>query len=223
MRFAVVLEERGRLAREMHDTVIQGCTGVSVLLEAIASQRNGAPEDDDLLNVARTQMLATINEARQAVWNLRRKEEEMDLPHALVTLADQATCALGIPVVCERIDPMTGISASMGHELLMVAREAIANAGSHGHPAWIRLSASLEGVDLTLRVIDNGNGFTQTDRSNSTDGHYGLVGMRERMHSIGGTLAIQSVLGGGTKVVMKLRHATAKANANRRNSRGTSK
>jgi ligand-binding sensor domain-containing protein/two-component sensor histidine kinase len=210
-RFAVVLEERGRLAREMHDTVIQGCTGVSVLLEAIATQREGPPQEDDLLDVARAQVRATIDEARRAVWDLRRKEEEeIDLHHSLAALAEQATRAFGIPVVCERIDPMSGISGSTGHELLMVAREAIANAGSHAHPDWIRIAASLEGMDLTLKVTDNGSGFLQAPPSGSTSGHYGLVGMHERMHRIGGTLAIYSVSGSGTEVVMKLRHATTK-------------
>ena len=83
-RFAVVLEERGRLAREMHDTVLQGCQGVSMLLEAIATQREEALEDDDLLDVARAQLRTTISEARQAVWNLRRSEDdEINLPHSL--------------------------------------------------------------------------------------------------------------------------------------------
>jgi two-component sensor histidine kinase len=219
-RFAVVLEERGRLAREMHDTVIQGCQGVSMLLEAIATQREDAFENDDLLDVARAQMQATISEARQAVWNLRRKEEEeINLPHSLATLAEQATRAFGIPVVCERIDPMTGIPGSTGHELLMVAREAIANAGSHANPEWIRISALLDGMDLTLSVVDNGSGFVETAHPDDMDGHYGLLGMRERMHRIGGTLVIRSVSGSGTEVVMKLRHATAKAHARSRRSR----
>jgi ligand-binding sensor domain-containing protein/two-component sensor histidine kinase len=207
MRFAAVLEERGRLAREMHDTLIQGCTGVSLLLEAIATQREDAPEHGDLLDAARAQILATINEARDAVWNLRRKkEEEIDLSYSLAALAEQATGAFGIPVVCERVDPMSGISGSTGHELLMVAREAIANAGTHGHPDWIRISASLEGMDLTLTVIDNGSGFTEATLSDTTGEHYGLVGMRERMHRIGGTLLIHSESGRGTEVVMRLRH-----------------
>jgi signal transduction histidine kinase len=101
----------------------------------------------------------------------------------------------------------------------MVTREAIANAGSHANPGWIRISASLDGLDLTLRVVDNGSGFVETAHSNGTDGHYGLVGMRERMHRIGGTLMIHSVSGSGTEVVMKLRHAIAKANARSRSSR----
>jgi len=215
-----VLEERGRLAREMHDTVIQGCTGISMLLEAIATQREGASENDDLLDVARTQMRATIDEARQAVWNLRRKEEEeIDLTDSLAVLAEQATRAFGIPVVCEQVDPMNGISGSTGHELLMVAREAVANAGSHANPDWIRISASLDGLDLILSVTDNGSGFALPASPDSAGEHYGLVGMEERMHRIGGTLVIHSVSGSGTEVVMKLRHATVKANARRRNSR----
>jgi ligand-binding sensor domain-containing protein len=213
-RFALVLEERGRLAREMHDTVIQGCTGVSMLLEAIASQRNGVSEDGDLLVVARTQMRETIDEARRAVWDLRRNEgEEFDLPYSLAALAEQATRAFGIPVVCERVDPMNGIPGSTGHELLMVAREAIANAGTHAHPDWIRISASLEGLDLTVTIIDNGAGFIERAMPDSTGEHYGLVGMRERMYRIGGTLLVRSVLGSGTEVVMKLRRGTVESRA----------
>jgi signal transduction histidine kinase len=211
-RFAVVLQERGRLAREMHDTVLQGCQGVSMLLEAIATQREDVFENDDLLDVARAQLQATISEARQAVWDLRRnEEEEMNLPHSLATLAEQATHAFGIPVVCDRIDPISGISGSTGHELLMVTREAIANAGSHANPDSIRISASLNGTDLTVSVIDDGSGFVYPASFSTSDGHYGLVGMRERMQRIGGTLMIHSEAGSGTEVVMTLSQATANA------------
>ncbi len=209
-RFAVVLEERGRLAREMHDTVIQGCTGVAMLLEGIATQRESDSEDDDLLNFAREQLRATINEARQAVWNLRRNdEEEIDLSQSLTTLAELATGAFGIPVMCDRVDPVSGISGLIGHELLMAAREAIANAGTHAHPDWIRISASLNGMDLTVSITDNGCGFNQKGLADGAAGHYGLVGMRERMQKIGGTLMVHSISGGGTEVVMKLQYETA--------------
>lgn len=216
MRFAAVLEERGRLAREMHDTLIQGCTGISLLLEAIAKQRKRTPESEDLLDVARTQVRATIDEARQAVWNLRRKEQDIDLPGSLSALAEEATRAFGIPVVCEPVAPISGISGYMGHELLMVAREAIANAGSHGQPGWIRISALIEDAYLTLRVSDNGSGFVPTAPANGAGEHYGLLGMNERMSRIGGTLTIQSELGSGTQVFIKLRHGTAAKQAHRR-------
>jgi ligand-binding sensor domain-containing protein/two-component sensor histidine kinase len=222
-RFAVVLQERSRLAREMHDTVIRGCIGVSMLMEAIATQRSDAVDDNDLFNVAREQLRSTISEARQAVWDLRRNdEEEINLPHSLAALAEQASQAFGIPVVCERVDPISGIPGSTGHELLMVTREAIANAGSHANPEWIRISASLDGADLTLSVIDNGSGFVQPGPLTSHDRHYGLIGMRERMDRIGGTLAIHTKSGSGTEVVMKLQRATAEAETNRGTSRGVS-
>jgi len=208
MRFATVLEERSRLAREMHDTLIQGCTGISLLLEAMAKQRKRTPEDEDLLDVARSQVRVTINEARQAVWNLRRKEEDIDLPGSLAALAEEATRAFGIPVVCEQIASISGISGYIGHELLMVAREAIANAGSHGQPGCIRISASHEDMDLTLCVSDNGSGFVPTAPANGAGEHYGLLGMHERMSRIGGTLIIHSELGSGTQVLVKLRHET---------------
>ena len=220
-RFAVVLQERSRLAREMHDTVIRGCIGVSMLMEAIATQRSDAFDDNDLFNVAREQLRSTISEARQAVWDLRRNdEEEINLPHSLAALAEQATQAFGIPVVCERVDPISGIPGSTGHELLMVTREAIANAGSHANPEWIRISASLDGADLILSVIDNGSGFVQPGPLSSHDRHYGLIGMRERMDRIGGTLTIHSKSGSGTEVVMKLQRAAAEAETHRRTSRG---
>jgi ligand-binding sensor domain-containing protein/two-component sensor histidine kinase len=220
-RFAVVLEERSRLAREMHDTVIRGCIGVSMLMEAIATRRGDAFDDSNLFNVAREQLRSTISEARQAVWDLRRNdEEEIDLPHSLAALAEQATQAFGIPVVCQRVDPMSGISGLTGHELLMVTREAIANAGSHANPEWIRISALLDGAGLTLSVIDNGSGFVQPGPSGNADGHYGLIGMRERMNRIGGTLTIHTKSGSGTEVVMKLRRATAESEAQGRSSRG---
>jgi signal transduction histidine kinase len=101
------------------------------------------------------------------------------------------------------VDPVSGISGSTGHELLMVAREAIANAGTHGHPDWIRISASLEGADLTLTVIDNGGGFIEATLSDTTREHYGLVGMRERMHRM-----------------MRLRHSPGWFHALGRRSRG---
>jgi signal transduction histidine kinase len=88
----------------------------------------------------------------------------------------------------------------------MVAREAIANAGSHGQPGCIRISATLEDMDLTLCVSDNGSGFVPAAPANGDGEHYGLMGMHERMSRIGGTLIIRSELGSGTQVFVKLSH-----------------
>ncbi len=89
-RFRAVLAERGRLAREIHDTVIQGCTSISALLEAIASQDNPVA-NSELLDYARNQARTTIQEARQAVWDMRHEEKKVDLLEAMRSLAEQTT------------------------------------------------------------------------------------------------------------------------------------
>src|SRR5208282_3235843 len=74
-RFEAVLEERNRIAREMHDTVIQGCVSASALLEAVVSlDPKGSGALRDLIDTARNQVRATVDEARRAVWNLRQRE-----------------------------------------------------------------------------------------------------------------------------------------------------
>jgi len=88
--------------------------------------------------------------------------------------------------------------------------------GRMQNPDSIRISASFDDREFTLSVIDDGSGFVEKAASGEADGHYGLVGMRERMHRIGGTLVIHSESGGGTQVVMKLQQATAKADARSR-------
>lgn len=74
--FEATLKERARIAREMHDTVIQGCTGISVLLEALASQQGSVIEDNTLFQHARTHIVATVDEARDMVSNLRNAEKK---------------------------------------------------------------------------------------------------------------------------------------------------
>lgn len=95
--FDATLKERARIAREMHDTVIQGCTGISVLLEAMASQHGSVVNDNTLFHHARTQIVATVNKARDMVWNLRNAEK-IDLTRSLEALARQASEAFGIAV-----------------------------------------------------------------------------------------------------------------------------
>lgn len=74
--FDATLKERAKIAREMHDTVIQGCTGISVLLEALASQHGSAMKENILFQHARTQIVATVDEARDMVSNLRNADKK---------------------------------------------------------------------------------------------------------------------------------------------------
>ena len=209
-RFRAVLYERNRLAREMHDTLIQGCVSVSALLEAHFSLGQAEAEADtdakhDLLSCARTQLRTTIDEAREAVWNLRQTPSRpVSLGPLLRKMTEDVTKEFGIPVECRISGKPFELRQEIIHELLMVVREAIYNAVRHGHPNKVQLDINFEKNQCRLTVQDDGAGFDPDQLSFLPVGHYGLVGMRERVQRMGGKLVLHSQAGAGTEVSFRV-------------------
>ncbi len=204
MRFDAVLEERNRLAREMHDTLIQGCTSVSALLEAVAST-DFAHKDlsRELVDHARRQVRETIDEARSAVWNLRHRAPGQERINALIEkMAERMARDSGIPVRCESAGRAKSLSAAMTHEVLMIVREALSNAVVHGRPERIDVKIMCLRGDLKIEILDNGRGFAAGYLQ--TEGHYGLLGMRERTEHLGGELRLTTLPGGGSAVAIQI-------------------
>jgi len=210
-RFAAVLQERNRLAREMHDTLIQGCVGVSALLEAHSSlgetQNGGGGE---LLDYARTQLRSTIDEARQAVWNLRQTTPSEIAPQ-LERMAGQISHEFGVPVKCHVSGKPFGFDQSTVHEVLMVASEALYNAVRHGRPTIIQLDAAFEPDRCIMKITDDGTGFDPAALSTSPNGHYGLIGIRERVERFGGKFTLASRVGAGTELIIEVPRTPANA------------
>src|SRR5262249_31519588 len=143
-RFAAVLEERNRLAREMHDTLIQGCVGVSALLEAASSAREVSPGiSDELLDRARNEARATVDEARMAVWNLRQSSGE-GLAAAISQLTRRLSLETGIPVKFESAGAPLALDAEGERSLLMIIREALQNALRHAAPRHLSVVLSFD-------------------------------------------------------------------------------
>ena len=216
MRFEAVLEERTRLAREMHDTVIQGCASASALLEAIASvSQPGSPLPQELIEHARAQVRATIDEARHAVWNLRRESpSENLLGPALRRMAEQIGKESGIPIVCEISGKPFVLNQFATHELLMMAREAVYNAVLHAKPEQVTMNVCFGRKEVTLEIRDNGSGFDASIIHSDREHHYGLTGMQERVQSVGGRFHLQSAPGKGTDVRIHIpRRVSAAQNA----------
>jgi ligand-binding sensor domain-containing protein/signal transduction histidine kinase len=208
-RFSAVLEERNRMAREMHDTIIQGCTGTSALLEAIASTAEGSEIKWQLLDHARIQIRTTINEAREAVWRMRHKREnEIDLIGALDGVAGQMTREYGSVVRFDHSEERLTIPASAAHEILMTVREAIYNSVQHSGTGEVDLKMHVFKKDLEISIIDKGRGFSSDIADASGNGHYGIVGMRERMQQLGGKLESTSAVVAGTTVRLRV-HRTS--------------
>jgi len=205
-RFRAVLEERNRLAREMHDTLIQGCTSVSALLEAHSSLGHSeADAKHDLLNYARMQLRSTIDEIRQAVWNLRLSSESgKNISPLLAGMTEQVSREFSVPVECQISGKPFALDQSTVHELLMVAREALYNAVRHGQPSRVQLEICFEKDKCSVKVQDDGLGFDPAAVSFLPVGHYGLLGMKERVERMGGKLTLNSRTGAGTEVIIEV-------------------
>ncbi|MGO9862696.1 MAG: two-component regulator propeller domain-containing protein [Terriglobales bacterium] len=205
-RFQAVLGERNRLAREMHDTLIQGCVSVSALLEAHSSLGpREADAQQDLLNCARTQLRSTINEAREAVWDLRQKSPPAeDLSTLLRRMTEQFSQEFALPVECQITGRPFDFEQATTHEMLMVVREAIYNAVRHGRSSKVQVGVHFDASRCEVKVRDDGAGFDPDSVSALAAGHYGLVGMKERIARVGGKLTLSSELGGGAEIAFQI-------------------
>jgi ligand-binding sensor domain-containing protein/two-component sensor histidine kinase len=199
-RFAAVLEERNRLAREMHDTLIQGCVGVSALLEAASSAREVSPSiGDELLDRARNEVRTTVDEARLAVWNLRQSSGE-GLAPAISQLTRRLSLETGIPIRFESNGSAPDLGAETERSLLMIVREALQNALRHAGPKHVSVALRSDRRGLQVEIEDDGRGFDPSIINSSNGQHYGLIGMRERAEKLGGRLLLTSSPGKGTQV-----------------------
>jgi len=198
-RFSLVIEERSRLAREIHDSVIQGCTGVSVLLEAYSAMPpHHAEAQAQLISSAREEIKATIDNARDAVWDLRHAgEESQGFPQQVQADVEKFMHDSGVRLEFSVVGDEAPIGPVVAREALMVVREAVRNALHHGQPSILRLILRYQWGELSISVLDNGRGFTP---SNGDVRHFGLIGMRERVERLRGSLTVQSKEGKGSEV-----------------------
>jgi ligand-binding sensor domain-containing protein len=204
MRYALLLAERTRLAREMHDTVIQGCVGVSTLLEAASSfERTDPSMLLDMVNRARREVRVTIEDARQAVWDLRHGTGGGQRLRSLPELFRQLTRDTGVPIALEITGEAIALNSDADRNLFAAAREAVRNAITHGQPKRVRVLLDYEPERIRMEVIDDGIGFDANEMKVAA-GHYGLLGMRERMEQMGGSLRLISRHAQGARVIAEL-------------------
>ena len=199
--------ERTRLASELHDTLMQGFTGVTLQLQAVL-QRSLAEGRDDAAALARALSLAdaTLREARHMVWDMRAPElGEHDLPDALehsvrrVVDAGQTDLRFVVSGDSQRLAPAVETA------VLRIAREAVTNAVKHADPRVVVIDLVYEPAAVRLSVRDDGPGLQGPKAEAAADGgHWGIVGMRERARRVGGTLEISSAPGRGTTVSLSI-------------------
>ncbi len=202
-RKAAILEERNRMARDIHDTLAQGFTGVIVQLEAAEDaiaccRRNEANE-----HLQRAGELArrSLSEARRSVHALRPQAlQGGNFWEALKGIIKNTTAGTALHTTFNLRGKMRHLPLAWQENLLHIGQEALTNALRYAHPRNFETKLTFNAKELRLELRDDGDGFRVKDRH---DG-FGLAGMRERVEQMGGTLKISSAHGKGTDVLVTL-------------------
>ena len=205
-RFALVLEERARLAREIHDTLAQAFVGISSQLDALAIKLDGDLEvARQHLHLARKMARHSLTEAKRSVMDLRTSElEGQDLPAALTTSAHRWAAGSPVNVEVEISGVTQRLPEDLEQNILRIAQEAVANALKHARARKIWIELTQEAGVLLLRVKDDGQGFEPSSTFSVIGGHFGILGMRERAERLGGRFDFASRLGDGTEVEVRV-------------------
>jgi signal transduction histidine kinase len=198
-----VLDERARMAREIHDTIAQGLTGIVTQLEAAEQSRERPEERDRHLENAKKLARESLAEARRSVEaSMPAALESATLQEALTDVAREWSELNGIPVEVAANGEAIPLHPEIEVALLRTAQEALANVARHASAsrAWITLS--FMGDVVTLDVRDDGVGFAvpEGEGAASAKTGFGLSGMRQRVARVAGSLAIESEPGSGTAV-----------------------
>ncbi len=201
-RFNAVLEERNRIAREIHDTLAQGFVAVSVQLEIVARLlTSSAASAKDHLDEARSMVRESLSEARSAIWELRsHSAASEDLAARLSKMALRTTASSAAKVRCEVHGTYRPLPRDVEDQLVRIAQEAVTNAVRHASAANIGIELLFDPKSVRMTIADDGRGFAMLAGGNGPDGHFGLRGMRERAGQIKAELTVTSAAGEGTSV-----------------------
>jgi signal transduction histidine kinase len=200
--FKAVLGERSRIAREIHDTLAQGYVGVSVQLEVLAAllRQHKMEDAGKQLDQTREYVRHGLADARQSIWALRTPDaNETTLPVKLRRMAEAAG-GERLTARFSLFGAYRPLPMEMEREVTRVAQEAIQNVKKHAEAGqlWVQLEYGPEIVSLEVR--DDGRGGALEHPKETSSGHFGLTGMKERAAAVGGTLVVSSTQDEGTTI-----------------------
>ena len=201
-RFALVLQERARVAREVHDTLAQDLVSVSLQVEMAAQHARAGRLGDVTEQLSQTRSLVrqALESARQSIWNLRANLSEESLPVRL-TARVEASRRANISTRIRISGEYRSAAASLENEVMRIASEAISNVEKHSGATEMSVDLSYGTDSLRLQVKDNGCGFDYSSARRITD-HYGLKGLEERAAVLQARLKVESALSEGTTVTL---------------------
>ena len=201
-QFAVLIGERVRLSRDLHDTLLQSLVGVALQFDGVASGLDaGSPVRAQLVRI-RKQVEEYIREARASIWHLRMPRlESGDLASALRESAERAATGTPVQLDFSFHAPAGRSPEDTDEQLLRICHEAVLNAVRHADASRVTVTLRYDDDTIVLRIADNGHGFNPgANAETGENGHYGLVSMRERAEQVGGHLSLTTAPNEGTVV-----------------------
>ena len=202
-RELAVLEERSRMAREIHDTLAQGFTGIFLQLEAGEQALSESP-DEVAGHLSKAKILAreSLQEARRSVWDLLPHAlEQLDLVDALQQAVDQFAAAGGEQATLKVAGEIRELMPTVQTAILRICQESLTNVRRHAEANRVDVTLTFQHKAVYLAVQDDGQGFdTENVAPESAAGGFGLTGMGQRAKQLDGALAVKSAKGKGTLV-----------------------
>lgn len=199
------IDERTRLAVELHDSLSQNLAAVAFQLSSAksAKQCSNMPAEEKHIATAEKMLDSCRTELRYCLSDLRSDMiEEPDFTKAILKTLKSITPTTSVST---RISiPRSKISDSTTHSILMIIRELVSNAVRHGKATAVEIAGSLQDRTLVLSVRDNGTGFDTTRYPGEAEGHFGLAGIRHRVKGLLGNLTLESTSGQGTHAFIRL-------------------
>ena len=198
------VDERTRLAAEIHDAISQTLTGVSFQIDAAHKTINEDPgAATRFLAIAKRTLLSCREELRRCLWDLRNDAlDESDFSEAVRRTVRPSIGGAELSVRFEI--RRQRVSDSTAHAVLSIVRELASNAARHGGARHIRVAGEMQGGRVRFSVRDDGCGFDTAKRPGPSEGHFGLQGIKERIARLGGSLEIESTPGEGTKITVEI-------------------
>jgi two-component system, NarL family, sensor histidine kinase DevS len=197
VRALSVLDDRDRIARDLHDRVIQRIYAVGMSL-AGAARLDDLPQLHDRVERAVDDLDSTITEIRTAIFELGDASLPGGLRHAVVHVADELTPTLGTRPEVRFVGPVdNAVPPHVADHILAVVREALTNAAKHARASRCSVEINADDDVVLVEVIDNGSGI-EADPAGSA-GH-GLINLRNRAEKLSGTFEIVPVDEGGTRL-----------------------
>jgi NarL family two-component system sensor histidine kinase YdfH len=196
-----IAAERQRMARELHDTLSQGLAGLILQLEAADAHltNNHTAKAQSIVGNAMEQARSTLADARHAIDDLRQSSLD-DLDSALRLEIDRFTNATGIPIHFHS-DQTPPLPAPVTETFVRAVAESLTNIANHAKAQNVTVNVRMKDKSISVTIQDDGQGF---DASAIPSGHYGILGIKERVRLVNGTVDIQSETGRGTTLKIEV-------------------